>query len=305
VPDVPALLEDAARDTLDALQQLIGARSQELADAHADAFSQYRRELEAAFLAYSLLPEAQPFDPDDPPPVLRRQWNALAFKQSGRDQETFESFQALLDTLRDIDTEEFQATLAEAADDGYARELWMLALGGVEEAASLLDLTPEDWEVTILDAGFDDVDWEQRLGTWVNVTQDKMRRWLTATTIGAAVWADTTDGFDGLASQFTQRVTGLLGNEIFRAFSLGALVALATAERELGIDPASVWLCRTTADGTPDPLVCPICRPLHLTVTDKRPIDDTHPGCRCIKVPVAQPFAATAPLPYESFLRQE
>lgn len=302
--EVPALLRDAAREALDALQQVIGAESRELAGAHLDAFRQYRRDLEAAFLAYSILPDPKPFDPAHSIPLLTRQWNGRAFQQSGRAAETLDAFQGLLDTLRDVDTESFESLLDDAATDGYERALWMLSLGGVEEAADLLDLTPDDWAVTIRDAGFDETDWDTRLTAWTNDTGEKVRRWLTASSVGGLGWDESADLFDGLTRQHTNRITGLFGNEMLRAFNVGALVALGLAERQLGIEVPSIWVCRTTVDGTLDPLVCPICAPLHLTVTTRLPIDHSHPGCRCLKVPLTAGYVPS-PIAFTSFVSQE
>jgi hypothetical protein len=297
VPDLPDLLRDAARDTLEALQQLMLVRGQALADHHADTFEQYRRDLEAAFFAYSELPEPATFDPRDPPPVIERQWNPLAFHRQGQ-AETLESFAAMMDVLREVDADDFRETLDEAADEGYARELWMLSLAGMD-TEGLVDFVPDDWEATLRDGSVEGQDWESRLQTWNATTTDKMRRWLTATALAGGVWAATREGYTRLMQQHTGRVAGLFANETFRAFTAGAMVGLETARRELGVVIGEIWLCRTDASGRPDPLVCPVCKPLHMTVTTLRPIDDTHPGCRCLKVPVPAEYRPTA-VPYSA-----
>jgi FAD/FMN-containing dehydrogenase len=62
-------------------------------------------------------------------------------------------------------------------------------------------------------------------------------------------------------------------------------------------------LARTLPDGRLDPLVCPVCAAKHMTVTSDRPVDHSHPGCRCIKVPMPRNFTPVAPLSFESFLQ--
>jgi hypothetical protein len=298
VPDVPAHLRDAARETLEALEQLIQARGQALANHHADTFEEYRRDLESAFLTYSFLPEPTPFDPSEPPPLIQRQWNPLTFHRQGQ-AEALESFAAMMDVLQEVDADDFRETLDDAADEGYARELWMLQLAGMDTEA-LADFVPGDWDATLRDSAYAGQDWETRLTAWNTSTTDKMRRWLTALALAGGVWAETSENYARLMRQHTGHVAGLLANETFRAFTTGAMVGVAVAERALGVAIPEVWLCRTDATGRPDPLVCPVCKPLHMTVTTLRPVDDTHPGCRCIKVPLP---ANTVPGAFVPFTR--
>ena len=298
MPDVPAHLRDAARETLEALEQLMQVRGRALANHHADTFEQYRNELEAAFLRYSEIPTPAPFDPRETPPTFQRQWNPIAFRRQGQ-AEVLESFAAMMDVLREVDADDFRETLDDAADEGYARELWMLQLAGIDTEA-LADFGPDDWEATLRDNAVDQQDWESRLAVWNGSTTNKMRRWLVALAVAGGAWGDTVGGYARLMQQHTGRVSGLFSNETFRAFTTGAMVGLASASRMLGTEIPEVWLCRSDATGRPDPLVCPVCKPLHMTVTTLRPIDDTHPGCRCIKVPLP---ANTVPGAFVPFTR--
>jgi hypothetical protein len=293
--EVPAHLREAAREALEALQAFMQARGQATAQAHAEAFEQYRAELEAAFMAASILPEPQPFDPAQPPPLIQRQWDPLTFRQTGGD--TMQSFAALVDALQAVDVDDFQVQLETAADEGYARELWLLALGGLD-TETLADFTPEDWGPTLRDAGYRQEDWEQRLNAWGTSTKGKMAQLLTALAVAGATWPETAEAYDRIAQQHTKRVTGLLDNELFRAYTVGSMVGLGVAQRQLDAEVEEVWICRTTVSGELDPLVCPICKPLHITVTPRIPVDHTHPGCRCLKVPVSEVYQPTV-VPYE------
>jgi len=293
--EVPPLLEQAAADARDALTDLINSREVETARVHAELFRQYRDELERAFAAYMLV--ATPGGQPRPAPV----WDGLRLRQDGREAELVESFRALIDAMREVDTDAFTDMLSEAADDGFDRALYMMALGGLD-TAELLDRLPDDWETTLRDAGYDEVDWEQRLGFWGTDTSEKLRRWLTGTAVAGLPLTDTVNGYAAITSGHTGHVEGLLGNELARAFGIGALLAMTLARETFGDDAfVEVWLAKTDASGRPDPLVCPVCAALHMTVTTKQPVDDTHPGCRCVRVPVPANFTPVPGLSFESF----
>lgn len=299
--DVPALLRDAARETLQELQALSAAHTYETAQTHAELFRRYRDELQELFLLASVLPEPEPVeDPEDLVPI-RRRWDGVRFRQEGRD--TLDSFAALLDALRSSQIEDFTRTLTQAADDGYDRQLWMLALGGLD-TGELLDsapTSPEAWEELLRSDGFNGMDWEDRLATWTRLTQEKGQKWIQAAATSGFTWEDTLAGFDPITRAHTQHVAGLIDNEVHRAFSYGAGLALLASRRELEAEIAELWLARMDVTGEPEPRVCPVCRKKHMTVTTDRPVDDSHPGCRCIKVPVPLNFTPVAPLSFESF----
>jgi hypothetical protein len=110
---------------------------------------------------------------------------------------------------------------------------------------------------------------------------------------GGRTLDDTLLGVDGAFATFNGRVAGLVGNELHRAAAAGADIALTAARRDHDI--IEVWVT------TGDHLVCPICEALHLTVTRKQPVTDSHPGCRCWKVPIPANYQPNS-LSYAAFL---
>ena len=106
-----------------------------------------------------------------------------------------------------------------------------------------------------------------------------------ASIVGGHSLDDTLAGLNRITDSFTGRVQGLVENEMVRAFDTGGDIAL----QAVGDDHAvtEVWVTRA------DRLVCGICAPRHMKVTALQPITDSHPGCRCRKVPVPDDFTYT------------
>lgn len=298
--DPPPLLVDAARDALDDLERAIADRSVELERRHADLFAAFRSSLEALFVGYSLFPTPQPWTPEEGPPNLSPTWNPLRVRQAGLLVEVTQLFRDLMEQLEQADTELFTDMLQEAAENGYDRGLYQLALAGLTLPDDVDDQEPDDWDPLIRDQDINGMDWSDRLGVWGAVTTDKVGRWTRASMLGGRPLQDTLDGFNRLAVGHTQHVLGLFSNEAYRAFALAGVIAAGIVAQTSGAQLREAWVCRTMPGGALDWKVCPVCAAKHMTVTDELPIRDSHPGCRCIKVQVPDDYVPT-PQSFESF----
>lgn len=296
MPEPPALLLDGARDVIEDLTRAIENREHDLASVYLEVFTRYREELQLAFLQHSLVPEPTPTEPGEEPQPIRRQWAGMAVSRATVLQPLLDSFQALLDALYEQSTDIFDEMLAATAEDGFERELWFLAEAGLD-VDPYWDAMPEDWSALVEADTLGGVGWDARLLMWNALTAQKVRRWLSATTLSGATWEDTLMGLSALTNEHTDHVLGLLESEVFRAFAMGSAVALLAAERDHG-RIRELWISRLLWG---DLSVCSICKAKHLTITADRPIHDSHPGCRCIKVPFPDGFSAT-PVPYTTFL---
>jgi len=297
IAEPPALLIDAARDALDALQQTIQARTLDLQARHEALFASFRQRLEAAFASYSLLPEPEPFEPDTAPPPLVRRWDPLAVRKDGLLEETKQLFADLLGELEQADTEMFDAAFDQIAEEGFDRGLWQMALAGIDTDPYESE-EPPDWGDLLADDTYNGMNWEDRLGVWGGITSDKVNRLLGASMLSGASGPDTLAGFSRLTLAHTQHISGLFGNEAMRTFAFAGLFAAALVGNDHEL--RTIWVCRTGPGGQLDPKVCPICAEKHLRVTNERPVDDSHPGCRCQKVRVPEDYVPT-PQSFESF----
>lgn len=204
--------------------------------------------------------------------------------------------------------------LVETFKDGYLWGVWeMVAAGVIDEAeAELLqdelldgteveDLTiprpPDDEAINqmLLVVGFGGLAYLDRMARWRQIYEAKLRRWLDASAAGGLTFIDTTEGVDRILDGLRARLVSLGQNEAHRAFTRGNTVAwrAVAPDRIVG----EVWMTRE------DPLVCVTCQAKHLTVTEDQPILDSHPSCRCVKVPIVLD-ADGQPVDWEAFLRR-
>lgn len=287
----PQLLVDAAREGLDALEQDVNDQLWSLQNRHTEVFADFRRRLEALFYSYSLLPIPEETEPGAEPVAPVPQWDSVKVRQANLQSDLKQLFADLMVALGQEDQQQFADALDAAADDGFDRSLWQLSLAGLD-IDPYTNEGPDDWADLLLSNDVNGQNWAQRLAAWGAVTTDKGSRWMQASMLGGSSLSDTLDGLSRIALGHTQRVAGLFGNEAFRAFVFagGMAVALAAADTEM----QEVWVTRQDAK------VCPICAAKHLTVTTERPVDDSHPGCRCIKVQVPADYVPT-PQSFESF----
>ena len=141
--------------------------------------------------------------------------------------------------------------------------------------------------------GFAGLTMGQRLKGWADTATDKVGRWLKAAVAGGLSLTDTTTVVDRAMTQAQQGTLSLAGDEIHLVGATGTHAAYAQYGRAIR---GEMWVTKR------DERVCRICGPKHLTETWEQPVTHSHPGCRCVKIPI--PYDITArPLAYESFLR--
>lgn len=274
--DVPDLLQTGVRETIQALQAEELSLSAQLRNAHRARFRSYREQLRRWFLSYFVLvPNRE--DEKAPP---KQVWDTLKVVRDGLPEEASLQLRRTLGDSFDEDA----LLLEDALDNnylvGWQRQLWLLALAGV-----VISQLPEESPASL--------DALTRLSHWYSKAHYQTSQQVRAAMLTGGNLPDTLGVLDLQLESLTGRVDALIGNEAFIAARRGADDVLSYVT-EAYVD---VWL---TED---DELVCPICRPLHLTVTTLQPLVDTHPGCRCWKVPVPARYEAN-PIAYEDYIRQ-
>jgi hypothetical protein len=168
----------------------------------------------------------------------------------------------------------------------------MLALGGVPITpdAPSRDMTRR----ALLAAGVAGLAFPDRLNVWTNDARQKWGSMLRADVARGAELGETVDHLILTGEGLMGRVLGLSQNELHRGYLLGTDLAFAQHERYIG---GSIWVTRN------DPLVCELCISKHMTLTEDIPIEDSHPNCRCVKVPWLFTMSGT-PVDYVGFLQQ-
>lgn len=279
---VPEPLTAGAFVALEALEQYTRGSLADLDQWHKEMFRAYREDLAAYFRRYSK--PGRTLDPDTTPPDV---W-AIEAVQSRVPVDLATSFAELSEALYNEDTDAMADWLDDALVEGHQRELWLLALGGLDVDEYRDALMPEEEEdrlTLLLALGLFGASWLSRRAAWRDDVTGKVTRWVEASIVGGRTLDETLTGFDRITETFTGRVKGLVENEMVRAFDSGGGLALEAVEQDHDI--TEVWVTRD------DPLVCGICKPRHMKVTPLQPITDSHPGCRCRKVPVPVDYEPT------------
>lgn len=242
--------------------------SRGIRDFFALLFPSYRDELDRYFWQYFRTYE----NPDGKPT-----WNLVKAHQLG----TFDDLSGQFDELLDATTAEVGGLLTDGLVDGYHDGfdlgLWTMYQDGVDVNPE--DVPPDDTYIKslLLAAGFGSFTYRMRAKAWQGVTQSKFSQWLRGMVASESTLDETLGGLDGITTTYLGRLLGLGGDELYQAYNAGASAAF---KRYPNWVSGEVWV---TAQ---DERVCTICRPRHLTITNLLPIVDSHPNCRCVKVPV-------------------
>jgi hypothetical protein len=279
----PLTLTAGAFAALQALEAYTRGSLADLSEWHREMFLAYREDLAALFRRYSR--PGRQTDPDRAPPDV---W-ALEALQDRVPRDLAESFAELSEALYVEDTDAMEEWLDAALTEGHQRELWLLAMAGLDiddyrEGTTLPD-TEEDRAILLLTLGLFGASWMARRAAWRDDVTRRVGAWTEAAIVGGMTLDDTVAGFDRITDSFTGRVEGLVENEMLRTFDAGGDIALTAAQEDYAI--TEVWVTRA------DRLVCGICAPRHMKVTPLKPVTDSHPGCRCRKVPVPADFEYT------------
>lgn len=285
--EAPDLLKLSVREGTKALEKEERQAGEDMRAFYAPLFRSYREELRRAFLGHFVL---KPVEPGAPPVTV---WDPLVLMDPEAE---FPDLSQLSEALAEESDEFIEGTLDEAMEEGHRRELWLLGLGGLDPLPYADSLPDSNRRAELLlVGGIAGLSWRERLRAAARDFEQRTTRWVSGSVRGGRSLDDTLDGVDRMGAQFANRATALVGNEMYRAFGSGAAIALAAARRDHDI--TEVWVTRE------DKIVCPLCAALHLTVTLKQPVTDSHPACRCGKVPVPVGFTPTAKS-YREFQRE-
>lgn len=181
--------------------------------------------------------------------------------------------------------------LPDAFTAGYEQALWELQQLGLEDALDAEDAgDPEEILAILTGASIGGVPYGARLAAWTGLGQSKFQQALRTSVAGGYSLDDTLALYGASVGAVSQGAAGLGGNELFYAAALGSAAAFAL------FGAIEVWLTRE------DERVCPICAALNRTITRKLPVRDSHPGCRCDKVPwLAAAMTPSPPLSWGAF----
>lgn len=212
-------------------------------------------------------------DEKSPPPV----WDPVLAKKRKVVDEFTSSFADLSDAADTEAADMFKDSLPDAYSEGFNTQLWMLHQLGVDVLSDPPD-APDKKKISplMVAAGFGGISYLARLSTWGDVFTSKVKGVLDVNTKTGGTLADTEAGLDLVLKQYQKSVQALAGNELQRVFSMGSDAALEQFRSKID---GEVWVTRR------DKLVCPICAELEGRITNLQPVDDSHPGCRCRKVP--------------------
>jgi len=230
-------------------------------------FEMFQKELDRYFAQFFILPFPD-LSPEETPA-----WNTVQAASLGTVDALTQQFQDEIMDAADDALEEFDDTLAGAYAAGYEQGLWALFLGGVDGALDEEPIDEEDALEALLAAQINGLDYRDRVGAWAGVATQKVNGALRYAVATEQPFPETLSRLGGIAATVKAGLAGLGSNELFWALALGAAAAYNR------FDEAEVWV---TMD---DEKVCPICWPKHLTVTTDQPIRDSHPNCRCEKLP--------------------
>ncbi len=184
----------------------------------------------------------------------------------------------------------YQDEIDQSAQDGYATGLWLISQQGVDVSQS------KGHGLSALQlagiAAFGGVSFRDRADRWLVDYQDKATRNFAASMVSGETLDETLGTLDAINNQTQANLAGLIAEELYFAYVAGTDAAVDLYAGELD---GELWV--TAADEK----VCPVCAPLHLTITPLIPISDTHPNCRCWKIPLSS-AGLYAPSVYETFV---
>lgn len=155
---------------------------------------------------------------------------------------------------------------------------WQLALGGLEDE----DEPWPDYEEAEEDMDIEGAGFAERAERWAGIYKSKIATLFGGLIMQAGTLPETMIGLDTLINGYTDHIEQLARNEWYQAVLEGE----ARAVLPFGAATGMLWLIK-------DPNACAKCTALNMTITTKIPIKDTHPSCRCIKVPVVKNFKPT------------
>jgi hypothetical protein len=213
-------------------------------------------------------------------------WDLAVARSNGVDQDLTTEAVSQLGAMEDELASDIETEVEDSYESGFLFALWDLYRSGVIDEADIeegIEFPDEDtfdgWLTLSAIGGLTIAD---RLGRWIRDAQLKARQGVRAAIARELSLNDTGLMLETLADQASGRIGILAGSEIQRSFYSGQTDALRQALGPLydTLVVGEMWWTRL------DGAVCQICATLHGQVTPLVPIDDSHPGCRCRKIPL-------------------
>jgi hypothetical protein len=264
-----------------ALQQREWSAAERISKAYRELTQTYRQELEDAFYRYFVYPADQ-----------APHWDRLATAQSDVAETLTTAFEDTLSELHEETEQTSDAEMEEAFLQGWYAGLW-----DVYQAGHDVDEVPLPSGAFIAAAmgasAIGGLSLMDRARQWLGEARLKQRTGLRAAMVGEFTLPQTVEWFNGIGAFLEQRISGLLTSEVHQAFDVGQRMAVQMFP-DLVI--GEVWITRQ------DLAVCPVCRELHMTITPLKPIVDSHPACRCLKVPLLD-GSGQRPVDFEYFVQ--
>ncbi len=211
-------------------------------------------------------------------------WDLQQARTFRVDRSLIETGYASLDARGDEVSDDMTEATEDTYQDGFTFGLWDIYRHNA--ASDLPDVPSDDDTAALVAAGaVGGILLADRLQRWIGDSKIKLRNAIKVSMVRGMSLDDTTGLVDTLGEQTFSRLDLLGEAELQRTFHQGQAGAL---QATFGPDYANLllgemWLTRN------DGAVCPMCFLLNKTITKLLPIVDTHPGCRCIKVPVFNP----------------
>jgi hypothetical protein len=207
-------------------------------------------------------------------------FDVVQARQTGADREMDQQVTASVQALNADIEQVVGEAVAEAHEDGVMFGWWDAARAGVPAMVSA-DRERLSAAAALAAVGIGGLSLADRIRRWTTAMDGRGRAaWRAALAQGATL-DDAGFLFETLADQMGRRFAALGEAQIQQAFTEGQREALlAWVGDQKGYILGEVWLTRQ------DGRVCPICEELHGTITTAVPVEDSHPGCRCVKVPV-------------------
>lgn len=172
--------------------------------------------------------------------------------------------------------------LAAGADEGFLLALWQLETSGADTSdAAESRPDAEAWQTLLAASGYGGLSYADRARNWIGEGFGKVNTWLTAAVVGGLTLGDTLLGVDNAFRTMVGRIETLGREEMALAYTTSAQVAWQPFRPMMA---GEVWITMR------DERVCSICGPLHMKITDLSPIRDSHPLCRCAKIPILQDY---------------
>jgi len=282
---IPGLLAQSVAEALLDFQRRQNDLADELRNLYKPLIKDFRRELQETFLSY--FSYNVPKDAEQPvwePAIARKKVVPLILK----------SYNSMVDAAGEEAASLMDDSLDLAYVQSYNRHLWILDQSGIpviddEGAGSSLTR-----RALLIAGGIAGLSYLDRLRRASSVSKSFFSKVLKASISQASTLTDTLDGLEKVTRTMVQRIVSLGNNESKRAYLLAGEVVRSKYEVNL---MGEVWISRG------DSRVCLVCATLHLTITSLAPIDDSHPGCRCVKVPIAMNYQGQ-PIDFVGFLEK-